>query len=107
MIDDPVHWSGYLAGYAREQRLGRRFGLSDRVRYYWAAPGVREAVERLYANLRGMKPPRGLLSQFFPSRLPFEPGAAGAGPDDLVRAAVRDVLRSYHRAAAADPLTPG
>ena len=34
MNDNPVHWRGYVAADGAE-RIGRLFGLSDRVRYYF------------------------------------------------------------------------
>ena len=44
-------------GRRSELRLARRFSLLDRCRYYWTAPPVQRAVERLLANLRGQALP--------------------------------------------------
>ena len=45
MDDNPVHWRGYVAADGAE-RLGRLFGLSDRVRYYWPSRGSRRRSRR-------------------------------------------------------------
>ncbi|OHD25676.1 MAG: hypothetical protein A2064_06570, partial [Spirochaetes bacterium GWB1_66_5] len=66
MLADPSHWRGYYRGDEGRMRLARRFSLLDRCRYYWAAPPVQRAVERLLANLRRQAPPWTLLSQYLP-----------------------------------------
>jgi D-tagatose-1,6-bisphosphate aldolase subunit GatZ/KbaZ len=100
MLADPPHWSAYYRGEERELALARRFSLLDRCRYYWTVPAVQQAVERLLANLRGRPIPWTLASQYLPRQagrareLPTE-------PLELVRDAVREVLRDY--AAAVRP----
>jgi D-tagatose-1,6-bisphosphate aldolase subunit GatZ/KbaZ len=66
MLDDPRHWQHHYHGSEREQRLLRRYSYSDRVRYYWTAAPVKEAVERLMDNLRGMEIPETMLSAYLP-----------------------------------------
>jgi tagatose-1,6-bisphosphate aldolase non-catalytic subunit AgaZ/GatZ len=39
------------------------FGLSDRVRYYWTRPKVRQAVDRLFAQVRASAPMAGMVAQ--------------------------------------------
>ena len=51
MRAEPRHWKKYYRGDESELRFARAFSLSDRVRYYWPAPGVQAAVARLVANL--------------------------------------------------------
>lgn len=102
MLTDPSHWRGYYRGPEAEQRLARRFSLLDRCRYYWTAPPVRRAVERLLANLRGQPLPWALVSQYLPRQAGrAEGGSLSPEPLELVRAAVQEVLRDY--AAAARP----
>ena len=93
MLADPSHWRGYYRG---EDALARRFSLLDRCRYYWAAPPVRRAVERLLANLRRQAPPWTLLSQYLPRQAGrVREGSLSGEPLELVRAAVREVLDDY------------
>ena len=42
------------------------FSLSDRIRYYWPHPRIRQSVEKLSANLTETKLPLGLISQYMP-----------------------------------------
>ena len=63
MDDNPVHWRGYVAADGAE-RVGRLFGLSDRVRYYWPEPRVDAAVKTLTRNIDAASVPPGLVSQY-------------------------------------------
>jgi D-tagatose-1,6-bisphosphate aldolase subunit GatZ/KbaZ len=96
MQADPSHWRGYYRGEEPRLRLARRFSLLDRCRYYWAAPPVQRAVERLLANLRRRVPPWTLLSQYLPRQAGrVREGSLSAEPLELARAAVREVLDDY------------
>jgi D-tagatose-1,6-bisphosphate aldolase subunit GatZ/KbaZ len=110
MQRDPRHWKPYYDADEDRARLQRRYSLSDRCRYYWASPQVRDAVGRLLGSLEGRTLPRGLVRQYLPD------GAAAAGgpglPGRLVRNHVRRVLARYSRACrettgvSADPGLP-
>jgi D-tagatose-1,6-bisphosphate aldolase subunit GatZ/KbaZ len=105
MTGEPRHWKAHY-GEAEEQtlRLRRAFSLSDRARYYWPVPEVRQAVARLFANLDGEHVPSGVLRQHFFAEadrdsLRPEPGNAAS----LARAHVRRVLARYARACGSAP----
>jgi D-tagatose-1,6-bisphosphate aldolase subunit GatZ/KbaZ len=66
MLDDPRHWQHHYHGSESEQRLLRRYSYSDRVRYYWTAPAVKDAVERLMENLSRVEIPETMLSAYLP-----------------------------------------
>jgi D-tagatose-1,6-bisphosphate aldolase subunit GatZ/KbaZ len=91
MLADPTHWRSHYRGSAGEQRRLRRESLRDRARYYWGAPGVPAALERLHLNLAGPLPPR-LVERHFPD-LELPGGALDAVT--LIRAAVQAALRPY------------
>lgn len=96
MLADPRHWQTYYGGDERELALKRRYGLSDRCRYYWPVPEVREAVERLLANLRAVGIPLPLLSQVLPRQYDrVRAGRLALDPEALVIDRIRDVLRGY------------
>ncbi len=96
MLADPRHWKGYYAGDEVEQGRARRFSFSDRCRYYWAVPLVRESVERLVTNLRSTGIPLTVLSQFLPKHYEqIREGRLSPEPEALMRESVRLALEPY------------
>ena len=79
LVSDPGHWRPYAADESAAQRDLAAFGYSDRVRYYWARPDVREALARLLANLSARR-------------------AGAAPPAGLIRDRIRGVIEPYARA---------
>ena len=79
LSDDPSHWRPYAADESAEQRALAAFGYSDRVRYYWARPDVRAALDRLLGNLSAR-------------------GATAAPPASLIRDRIGAVIAPYARA---------
>ena len=100
MSADPRHWKAYYGeADAETLRLRRAFSFSDRVRYYWPAPEVRDAVRRLFANLDAERLPAGLLRQYLPIVGDAEPMAPAEGnAARYARLQVRRVLARYARA---------
>ena len=98
MLADDGAWRGYLTGDAAAQRLARRFGLSDRCRYYWDKPAVKAAVVRLMQNLSAIDLPPTLVRHAFPDL--FAAGAVDwdVTPQGLIEARVRRVIERYARA---------
>lgn len=68
MLRDPAQWVAHYHGTAEQQRLLRRYSLSDRMRYYWNKPPVEQAVARLVANLGECPIPQTLLSAYLPQQ---------------------------------------
>ena len=66
MLSNPTHWKNYYHGSESEIALARRYSLSDRCRYYWNVPEVRQAVETLMENLSAAPIPLTLISQYLP-----------------------------------------
>ncbi|WP_426340104.1 D-tagatose-bisphosphate aldolase, class II, non-catalytic subunit [Pseudoduganella sp. S-14] len=103
MLAKPQHWQKHYLGSAAEQRLMRRYGLSDRCRYYWGEPAVAAAVSQLLANLAGRSIPLPLLSQYLPEQLPAVlQGELAAAPQALLEHKVGRVLAQYARACSAN-----
>lgn len=107
MLANPGHWRKHYPGASEQQRLLRRYGLSDRCRYYWNEAPVTAAVARLHANLEGVDIPPALLSQYLPAQyLEVLHGRLEAHPRALLEHKVGQVLAQYARAcnhnAAAD-----
>ncbi|MEH0166815.1 D-tagatose-bisphosphate aldolase, class II, non-catalytic subunit [Paucibacter sp. JuS9] len=99
MLTEPRHWLKHYAGTPDEQHLLRRFALSDRCRYYWGEPAVREAQARLFANLDAATVPLPLLSQYLPTQFAaVMQGRLSIQAQALVEHKICEVLASYARA---------
>lgn len=102
MLADPRHWKAYYRGNEEELAFARKFALSDRCRYYWGVPSVKEAVERLIANLRAREIPLGLMSQYFPRQyVRIQNGELTADPESIIKAQADEVLAQYDAARTA------
>jgi D-tagatose-1,6-bisphosphate aldolase subunit GatZ/KbaZ len=101
MLAEPRHWQAHYTGTDHEQQLMRRYGLSDRCRYYWGESAVASAVERLFANLEGREIPLPLLSQHLPEQYQeVLQGRLHAGAQALVEDKIGRVLAQYARACS-------
>lgn len=99
MLDKPQHWRKHYHGSGAEQRLLRRYALSDRCRYYWGEPDVVYAVARLMDNLENVAIPLPLLSQHLPEQyLEVLQGQLDNRPAVLLEHKVGRVLAQYARA---------
>jgi D-tagatose-1,6-bisphosphate aldolase subunit GatZ/KbaZ len=101
MLAKPDHWRKHYHGSKEEQRLLRRYALSDRCRYYWGEAPVVAAMERLFANLRRRVIPLPLLSQYLPDQyLEVLQGRLTSDPQALVEHRIGLVLAQYARACS-------
>lgn len=99
MLAQPRHWSKHYPGSSAEQRLLRRYGLSDRCRYYWGEAPVVAAVDTLFANLDALQIPLSLLSQHLPEQyLEVLQGQLPASASALVQHKIGRLLAQYARA---------
>ncbi len=102
MIQDPRHWEHHYAGDEQAIYLLRRYSYSDRVRYYWNAPRVKEAVHTLMSNLQQVAIPETVLSAFLPEEyLAVRAGAQLPDAHSIIIHRIRQVLRSYAAACGA------
>lgn len=107
MLAKPEHWHKHYPGSSDEQRLMRRYGLSDRCRYYWNEPEVVTAVERLCANLDATGIALPLLSQYLPEQyLDVLQGQLAIRARDLLEHKVGRVLAQYARACGRNAAVP-
>jgi D-tagatose-bisphosphate aldolase class II non-catalytic subunit len=63
MNRDDRNWRPYVPA-GEQARAAKLFGLSDRVRYYWPDPEIRQAVMQLQANIDRDTVARGLVLQY-------------------------------------------
>lgn len=87
MAKFPEYWKKYYRGTEVEQAFKRKYSLSDRARYYWVRPEVRNAFERLMKNLGGRTLPFSLLSQFA--------GVTGLSAAQVIEQKISRVLADY------------
>jgi D-tagatose-1,6-bisphosphate aldolase subunit GatZ/KbaZ len=91
----PAQWRDHVAPGPREAEE-MLYGLSDRVRYYWRAPPVREAWDRLCANLRAADLAPGIVAQALGALV--EPGDPATLPERAVQRMVGQVVTRYRTA---------
>lgn len=95
MDKNPSHWAPYYQGDAKEVHLLRQFSYSDRIRYYWTVPTVKDELHKLIGNLEKRTLPETLVSQHFSSR---EFGTLSVGPQQLITDHVQLCVERYYRA---------
>jgi D-tagatose-1,6-bisphosphate aldolase subunit GatZ/KbaZ len=106
MTAAPRYWNKYYLSEGRRLNLDQQYSLSDRVRYYWPAPEVETALNRLLANLDSNPPPLTLLSQYLPLQYEaIRAGRIGLSTRELVLHSIEQVLQQYS-AACADNTSP-
>lgn len=96
MLSSPAEWNGHYHGDEAALRLQRHYSYSDRIRYYWNRPEAAVAVNALMKALEGRALPEPLLRQYLPEFATM--GSACA--EDILIAAVDEVLATYDRAAS-------
>lgn len=96
MLNEPNYWKKYYHPTFSQAMVDIHFSLSDRMRYYWPHPRIRQSVENLVSNLSAIAIPLGLLSQYLPVQ--FERVMTQqllATPNNLILDKIQDVLRAY------------
>ncbi|MBR9985815.1 MAG: class II D-tagatose-bisphosphate aldolase, non-catalytic subunit [Desulfosarcina sp.] len=95
MLAHPEHWDTHSHGTAQERCYLRRYGLRDRIRYYWPRAEARRACEQLMHNLR--RPiPHPLLLQFLPDLAgAITNGALPPTPEAILQARIQSALQPF------------
>ena len=96
MLNEPEYWKKYYRPTWSQAMVDIHFSLSDRIRYYWPHPRIRQSVEKLIDNLNGVALPPGLISQFMPVQFArLTEGTLSLTPHNLIIDKIQDVLRAY------------
>ena len=66
MLENPANWQKHYHGSEHDKYLARKYSYSDRCRYYFSLPEIKNAITKLFANIDSVEVPAGLLSQFMP-----------------------------------------
>lgn len=96
MLSQPGNWGKHYHGTNDEKRWLRHYSLSDRIRYYWAAPEAAAAVDRLCGALRGQSVPLPLFWQHLPAASGF--ASKPLDPEALLIWRVTRSIADYHAA---------
>jgi D-tagatose-1,6-bisphosphate aldolase subunit GatZ/KbaZ len=102
MLAKPKYWNKYYTD-SRRLTLDMQYSLSDRVRYYWTHPEIRQACDALQHNLAGISAngalPLALLSQYLPRQYEdIRAGHLANSVTSILRAGVTHVLHQYAQA---------
>lgn len=96
MLKNPENWQKHYHGNEHRLKFARKYSLSDRCRYYLPLPKVKEAIDKLFANLRSVKIPLTLISQFMPKQYSkFREGKLENDPASLAKDRVVDCIDEY------------
>lgn len=96
MLEHPSNWEKHYHGDAVKLKLARRYSYSDRARYYLPDCEVKLAVERLISNLKTVKIPLTLISQYLPSQYTkIMQGCLQNEPEALLKDRVKDLVEDY------------
>jgi len=99
MLNNPIYWNKYYKGDAREIELARKYSFSDRSRYYWSVAEVRDSIQILFNNLRGIDIPLTLLSQYMTEQYKkVKVGLLNKDPRVLIKDRIISVLEDYKKA---------
>jgi D-tagatose 6-phosphate 4-epimerase len=96
MLQQPDDWNRHHDGDEAETRVMRQYSLSDRIRYYWAAPEAQAAVDRLMAAMKGQSVPLPLPWQHLPQETHI--ADTPLDPQDLLVWRVQQSPSTYHQA---------
>ena len=105
MLENPVDWQKHYYGSEREKFLARKYSYSDRCRYYFSQPEVKNSIEKLFANIDALILKNeilpGLLRQFMPRQYEkLRNGELNFKADSLVKDFVVSVIEDYENAVS-------
>jgi D-tagatose-1,6-bisphosphate aldolase subunit GatZ/KbaZ len=101
MDQSPRHWQNYIRGTPEQISFARKYGLSDRIRYYWMYPRVQAAMDKMIKNLHEKALPLTLLKQSSPKQ--FEligDNKTCLIPEELITLNIQKVLQKYQGACS-------
>jgi len=96
MLKNKKYWENYYKGDKNKVRLAIKYSFFDRSRYYWQNNYVKESLELLISNLKSVKIPLSLISQFLPMQYKMvREDAIEIDPIVFIREAIKNVLDKY------------
>ena len=103
MLENPGNWQKHYHGNEEELRIKRAYSFSDRCRYYFANPEIKESIEKLFENLESVHIPLGMLAQFLPVQYAkVRDGVLDMNPRNLAEDCVVHLIEDYNYATMPD-----
>ncbi len=108
MVENPKYWEKYYDGDEHKKHLSRKYGFSDRSRYYMALPEVDAAITKLFENLNGVEIPLNMLRQYMPEQfIKVREGTLAPYAKDLAKDKVISLVDDYNYAVMHNYMTAG
>jgi D-tagatose-1,6-bisphosphate aldolase subunit GatZ/KbaZ len=102
MLRTPEQWQKHYHGTPEEQSYLRLHSYSDRIRYFWQYPEVKDAVRKLMKNLEGHAISESMLSDYMPEQYrKVRAGRLVNQPLPIVLDKISEILEAYAGACAA------
>ena len=99
MMKNPGNWQKHYHGTDAELAIKRQFSFSDRCRYYFAQPEMKEAVDKLFDNLSNVEIPLSMLRQYMPLQYnKVRDGVLSMDPKELAMDCVVHLVEDYNYA---------
>ena len=99
MLEQPGNWQKHYHGTYWEIALARKYSFSDRARYYMGLPEVKNAMERLFDNLRRYEIPMNMLHQYLPEQFAaVREGRITKDPRELALYGIMKFMKDYEYA---------
>ena len=98
MVEQPEHWVKYYHGDEREKAFKRKYSLSDRIRYYWTDPIIKQAFKKMMMQLNQNPLPATLLRQYAPDVYTMATQTARLTPENILLAKIQNVVDDYVQA---------
>lgn len=96
MLADSSKWKSYYKGSEQEQAFARAFSFSDRCRYYFDCPNVKQAHDCLLNNLNKVVIPHCLVAELFPKQYErIRSGLLECNTQNLLYDSIGDAIDDY------------
>lgn len=99
MLKNPGNWQKHYHGSDKELFIKRKYSFSDRSRYYFAQPEIKEAIAKLFDNLSKTDIPLSMLRQYMPQQyIKVRDGRLSMDPKELAEDCVVHLVEDYNYA---------
>lgn len=99
MMKDTSKWLKYYHGDEKTQAIKRKYSFSDRCRYYFAQPEIKDAIDKLFKNLSEVEIPLSMLRQYMPVQyVKVRDGIIPCDPRELAMDSVVHLVEDYNYA---------
>jgi D-tagatose-1,6-bisphosphate aldolase subunit GatZ/KbaZ len=103
MINERGFWEKYYTGDEFDQKIARKYSLSDRIRYYWTNPKINNALNIMLTNLKEKPIPLSLVSQYLPNQYKhIRDGKLINEPISMISDHIGEILAGYRFACNID-----